>query len=69
MVIAVFVGLALALAALALVVGRARHEHHPESTCRRGWVGEWEVCRCGACRMVGDRRWRRRPAWLPARHP
>jgi hypothetical protein len=53
------------LASLLVVGVLVRHPHRH----RAAWsavrvadhVGSWEVCRCGAARMCGDRRWHRHP--------
>lgn len=60
-------GVVIIVALLAiLVVGvvvrrRPPHPHHPATVERPAGaqVGAWEVCRCGAARQCGDRRWRR----------
>jgi hypothetical protein len=60
----------LALLPLPVVVGRLTRLHHHRMveggvhSCGVDHVGNWDVCWCGAARMVGDRKWQRRPAAL-----
>lgn len=58
------VGIIVALLTLLAMGGfRAYHSHVPaglaDHDARTGSVNQFEVCRCGARRPVGDRRWRR----------
>lgn len=52
----------LALLVVGYVTRRGTCRHAAAGTRRLGGdvhAGLWEVCRCGAARMCGDRRWRR----------
>lgn len=63
---AVLVALSALALPLASVVGlRCGHQHEAARSDVHvpgaDHVGAWDVCRCGAARMQGDRRWVARP--------